>query len=261
MAGLARIWSIYQEPAYVTGGTPVKVNIAVKNMGTSDTIWVTARFDSTTCIDHFGVGIPPNTVFKWWSCDCGTFTPPAVTVHIEAGHGGGTTPDDIYDYIIHSGTSLACSAGGPYVGEIGVPLSFTGFAQGGMPPYTWNWDFGDGIGTSTEQNPTYTYTREAIFNVKFTVHDVAGRNCFEYQTATIGNGAVRCWRCNGATPEYRDFPLGTVCGQGDATGWPLTEEPTCEIPPPPPQAPFPWILLIAAAGLTIGYIIYKKWRK
>lgn len=43
-----------------------------------------------------------------------------------------------------------------------------------------------------------------------------------------GEGAVICWRCNGTTPESQEFPAGTICGQGDASGWPYTSQPNCD---------------------------------
>ncbi len=39
---------------------------------------------------------------------------------------------------------------------------------------TWSWDFGDGLGTSTIQNPTYTYTNSGIYNSSLTVTSDSG---------------------------------------------------------------------------------------
>jgi len=38
----------------------------------------------------------------------------------------------------------------------------------------WLWDFGDSAGTSTDQNPTYTYSAAGTYNVKLTVTDADG---------------------------------------------------------------------------------------
>jgi parallel beta-helix repeat protein len=46
---------------------------------------------------------------------------------------------------------------GPYQGVFNDPMNFIGSASGGVLPYTWVWDFDDG-GTSTDQNPVYTYS-------------------------------------------------------------------------------------------------------
>jgi PKD repeat protein len=62
------------------------------------------------------------------------------------------------------------STGGPYNGELGDVIQFTGSARGGTAPYTWSWDFGDGT-TSTEQNPIHAYTILGKFQVSLIVTD------------------------------------------------------------------------------------------
>ncbi len=54
-------------------------------------------------------------------------------------------------------------------------------------PTTWNWDFGDG-GSSTLQNPTYTYTTPGIYNVTLTSGNSAGNNTIvESNLINVGN--------------------------------------------------------------------------
>jgi len=79
---------------------------------------------------------------------------------------------------------LVCGAGGPYSGEIDEEIQFTGFATGGVQPYSWHWDFGDG-GEATEQNPTHAYTEAGVFNVTLTVTDDEGTIATDTTTATI----------------------------------------------------------------------------
>lgn len=54
----------------------------------------------------------------------------------------------------------------------GSPLivNFVGGAQGGTPPYTYAWQFGDGT-SSTKENPMHTYPSAGLFNVALTVTD------------------------------------------------------------------------------------------
>jgi hypothetical protein len=47
-------------------------------------------------------------------------------------------------------------------------VQFTDASGGGMPPYTYEWDFGDST-NSTDQNPTHTYTTAGAYNVTLTV--------------------------------------------------------------------------------------------
>jgi PKD repeat protein len=49
-----------------------------------------------------------------------------------------------------------------------VTVQFNDTTHGGMPPYTYAWDFGDGT-TSTDQNPTHTYANPGEFAVTLTV--------------------------------------------------------------------------------------------
>ncbi|MBL4733855.1 MAG: PKD domain-containing protein, partial [Flavobacteriales bacterium] len=48
---------------------------------------------------------------------------------------------------------------------------------------TFSWDFGDGVGTSTLENPIYTYTTTGTFTVTQTVTDISG--CFATATVTV----------------------------------------------------------------------------
>ena len=45
------------------------------------------------------------------------------------------------------------------------------FSSGPNPPPNSYWDFGDGIGTSTQQNPTYTYADSGSYTVMFIASD------------------------------------------------------------------------------------------
>jgi gliding motility-associated-like protein len=45
------------------------------------------------------------------------------------------------------------------------------YSNGGQLQY-WNWDFGDNIGSSTQQNPSYLYGNSGFYNVSLTVQDV-----------------------------------------------------------------------------------------
>lgn len=51
---------------------------------------------------------------------------------------------------------------------------FFGSATKGKSPYTYYWEFGDGVGTSTLANPKYTYTGTGTYTVKLFVTDANG---------------------------------------------------------------------------------------
>ena len=68
------------------------------------------------------------------------------------------------------GIELYADAHGPYTAVENTPIHFKGSVYGGIPDYTWKWDFGDGE-SSNEQNPTYTYTSKGEYIVTLTVND------------------------------------------------------------------------------------------
>jgi hypothetical protein len=82
--------------------------------------------------------------------------------------------------------ALMVDAHGPYSANVGEPISFVGSATGGVPPYTWKWDFGNGI-TSNEKNPIYSYPEAGEYTVKLTVNDNADppHEVSDITTATI----------------------------------------------------------------------------
>ena len=61
-------------------------------------------------------------------------------------------------------------AHGPYYAGVGESIQFTGSADGGVEPYDYLWDFGDG-NTSSQQNPTYTYYQLGNYTVVLSVTD------------------------------------------------------------------------------------------
>jgi len=84
------------------------------------------------------------------------------------------------------GGPLEADAGGPYDGNVGEDIQFTGSATGGTPPYSWYWDFGDG-NTSDEQNPVHNYSAEGVYTVNLTVTDDVQDIAYDETTATISD--------------------------------------------------------------------------
>lgn len=79
---------------------------------------------------------------------------------------------------------LEVDAGGPYEGFVDVPIEFTGTVIGGVPPYTFNWDFGDNA-TSNQQSPTHVYSTAGIYEAVFTVKDNVGAEANDTAIVTI----------------------------------------------------------------------------
>ncbi len=89
---------------------------------------------------------------------------------------------------------LASFSYSPAYPTVGSPIQFTDTSTGG-PPTHWTWDFGDDVGTSTEQNPVYTYTEGGSYTISVTVSNSSGSDTAE-QTLLY---------CCGGDPGFRSF--------------------------------------------------------
>ena len=82
-------------------------------------------------------------------------------------------------------TILIADADGPYETFEDEPIQFQGSAEGGEPPYSFHWDFGNGD-TSNEEDPVYAYYDEpGVYEVILTVTDNAAATDDNDTTATI----------------------------------------------------------------------------
>ncbi len=95
------------------------------------------------------------------------------------------------DYITVAVTApVAAFSGTPTAGEAPLEVAFTDESTGTVE--SWAWLFGDG-GTSTEQNPVYTYAAPGKYTVKLTVTGPGGSNQktrFNYITVTCPTPAA-----------------------------------------------------------------------
>ncbi len=58
--------------------------------------------------------------------------------------------------------------------QASCPILVTNFIDSSTSAVNWAWDFGDGIGTSTQQNPSYTYVTSGSFDIRLIVTDING---------------------------------------------------------------------------------------
>lgn len=88
----------------------------------------------------------------------------SLTVRDDGGHEG----EDQTTVTITN--EMIADANGPYEGPPNISISFKGLAYGGYPPYSYEWDFGDG-NNSNEQNPDHSYSLLGSYTVNLTVTD------------------------------------------------------------------------------------------
>jgi hypothetical protein len=67
--------------------------------------------------------------------------------------------------------SASFTHNGPVV--LGQSAVFTN-GSSGTPPLSYDWDFGDGVGTSSDENPTYDYTAAGTYTVTLTTTNIFG---------------------------------------------------------------------------------------
>ncbi len=91
-------------------------------------------------------------------------------------------------YVTQPGVPLSANADsnnlGGYEGLIHYPVQFYGSVTGGEPPYTFDWDFGDGY-TSNINNPTHIYDIVGEYTAKLTINDNTGETASDTVTVTI----------------------------------------------------------------------------
>ena len=91
------------------------------------------------------------------------------------------------------------------------PIDFTDTTSGGTSSYDYYWDFGDGTGTSTDQNPSYHYDSSGTYNITLTVTDING--CTNDFTDTVTLTCLDCsWNCTAKDTGVIDAWIGDEYG-------------------------------------------------
>jgi hypothetical protein len=121
--------------------------------------------------------------------------------------------DDATVFVNQTIDPLVADAHGPYTGNVGQSISFIGSAAGGVPAYTYTWDFDndgsydDGVGT----NPTNSWNSAGTYPIKIKVVDSLGTNDTDSAQVTITTPNT--------PPNKPSTPTGPVSGK---TGKQLT---------------------------------------
>ncbi|HSY77612.1 MAG TPA: PKD domain-containing protein, partial [Bacteroidia bacterium] len=94
---------------------------------------------------------------------CGTYTPTLVVTS-----SGGCTHDTSITVTVNPVPAPSFNATPECKGIANIFTDASTVGCGGTIK-SWSWNFGDGVGTSTIQNPTYTYANSGTYNVSLTV--------------------------------------------------------------------------------------------
>ncbi|HEQ97927.1 MAG TPA: PKD domain-containing protein [candidate division Zixibacteria bacterium] len=175
-----------------SGEVPLQVSFTDQSSG-NPTSWSWDFGDGT------GTSTQQNPSYTY--NDAGTYT-----VTLTATNSCGSDVETKVDYITVTCTApVADFSGTPTAGNAPLTVNFTDLSTGATG---WSWDFGDGLGTSTQQNPSYTYNDPGTYTVTLT----ATNSCGSDQAVKLDYITVTESQFTKAYP-LSDIPVyGTVSG-------------------------------------------------
>ena len=91
-------------------------------------------------------------------------------------------------------------------GKAPLAVGFTSTCKGGVGPYNYTWDFGDGTAKSYEANPTHVFKNTGSYTVKLTVKDSKGTT----ESATKNVFALKVQKPAGFIPGFEAMVLIVV---------------------------------------------------
>ncbi|HEC75838.1 MAG TPA: PKD domain-containing protein, partial [Thermoplasmatales archaeon] len=189
--------SIWTSPSHLYDGDDVIVHVRIKNIGDTNAnglcrIETTAGGDTQSIYPFIDLS-PGDTLTYDFSFSGMYVNSPVFNV---------TACTDCWDDIVESNESNNCKSesfivyesltvntNGPYNGVINIPVQFNCSVFGGLPPYNYTWNFGDG-NVSYEQNTTHIYENALNYTVTLTVTDSNMRSNTSITYALINEPVV-----------------------------------------------------------------------
>jgi PKD repeat protein len=137
---------------------------------------------------------------------------------------GDSNQNSTTETITVSSSTSSISAGivaSPTSGTVPLTVNFTGTADGGVSPYTYTWNFGDGD-TGSGRIPSHTYNEAGSFQVVLTVRDSQNDQDTAYVTITgsaaVGNAQLLLSSSTGAPAPDSG---GTISPQNGTHTYPI----------------------------------------
>jgi len=160
---------IYDVPGTVEGGTPCSSIEGTIYLGTWE--------------GGYLIAVNPDGIEQWRKPIGSTDSPPAIGDEGAVYIGSSGAPGEGWLHAFGKGP-LWIEANGPYSGYAHTPIQFTGTVYGGVLPYSYLWNFGDGT-TSTEENPKHTYEHRGNYTATFTVTDADGNGSSDTASVVV----------------------------------------------------------------------------
>jgi len=160
---------VYDVPGTVEGGTPCSSIDGTIYLGTWE--------------GGYLIAVNPDGIEQWRKPIGSTDSPPAIGDEGAVYIGSSGAPGEGWLHAFGKGP-LWIEANGPYSGYAHTPIQFTGTVYGGVLPYSYLWDFGDGT-TSTEENPKHTYEHHGNYTATFTVTDAEGNSSSDTASVVV----------------------------------------------------------------------------
>jgi PKD repeat protein len=115
-----------------------------------------------------------------------TYTAPGTyTVRVIASVGPGQTAESTTTATIQADQQISGSAGGPYVGLVGQPITMSAsISPAGLAVAQWTWNFGDGTAGSG-QSVQHTYTAPGTYNITVEIRPANESAVIARTTATV----------------------------------------------------------------------------
>lgn len=148
-------------PSVLAGQLPLEVDF-------TDATWGEVTTYSWDFGDGVGTSSAPNPTYIY--NDPGTYT-----VSLSTTGPGGADVESKTDLIVVTAPAPTPDfSADVFSGAAPLEVNFTDLTTGFVE--SWSWDFGDSVGTSTDQDPTYTYLSPGTFSVTLTATGPGGSN-------------------------------------------------------------------------------------
>ncbi|MGA8664086.1 MAG: PKD domain-containing protein [Thermoplasmata archaeon] len=170
-------------------------------------------------------GTPPYT-YSWSFGDGGTGGNLSNITHIYTTNGPFLASVTVVDHVggmataeVNISIKLEAIAGLTTVSQAApFTVNFLGQAQGGVPPYSFSWSFGDGTANSSFQDPVHTYASSGAYDAVLTVVDGKGNRSSSSLVVYL-EPAQTSLGGSGGTSWYEEFLIAAVIAVALAVAW------------------------------------------